>query len=274
MKPRTMLKGLRDDPAYDFTRSLKLVVRHFLLRMGLDQARAQINKMRGINTDHLALSNLPDIFTEIYKSGAWIEDPTQDSYSGLGSSSKATTALPSSLSELLRSIQCRRLVDLGCGDFNWMRHVEGEWEYIGIDVVEALIRRNQIRYGEAKRTFVVLDATSARLPKGDTVLCREVLFHLSFHNIFAVLDNIVHSRAKHLVATSDSSVWFNSDIKNGDFRPLNLSRPPFRFPTPISEIADDRVLNGRKLGLWRVDQIPRSWVTCPPHRGSNSTFGM
>jgi hypothetical protein len=55
--------------------------------------------------------------------------------------------------------------------------------------------------------------------------------------------------------TSDSDVWFNADINNGDYRPVNLAKAPFRLPRPERVLRDDAVttnrMRGRVLGVWR-----------------------
>jgi hypothetical protein len=43
----------------------------------------------------------------------------------------------------------KTLLDAGCGDFNWMRHVNLKLDqYIGIDVVPELICENQRQFGK------------------------------------------------------------------------------------------------------------------------------
>jgi hypothetical protein len=48
---------------------------------------------------------------------------------------------------------------------------------------------------------------------------------------------------------------FNSDIRTGDFRMLNLRRRPFGLPPPLLSVPDDRVTPCRTLGVWRTDAI-------------------
>ena len=80
----------------------------------------------------------------------------------------------------LREVGCRKLVDIGCGDFNWMRNVEGDFDYLGIDVVPQVIDANNVKYANDRRRFVRMDATRSAISPGEVALCREVLFHLSF----------------------------------------------------------------------------------------------
>jgi hypothetical protein len=243
---------------YSHARSLRAVGRHILFRTGLDGVRIRMNRLRGLQMGHLTTPGhgLAEVFSTIYRTGAWVEAADQDSLSGLGSTSAATRQLRGALAQTLRELDCRVLVDVGCGDFNWMREVEASWDYVGVDVVETVVARNAQLYGNARRRFVALDATREALPQGDVVLCREVLFHLSLASGLRVLRNIKASGARYLVATSDMDLWFNADIRDGDHRRLNLRMAPFRLPPPSRALADDSVSAGRVLGVWPCDQLP------------------
>jgi hypothetical protein len=77
-----------------------------------------------------------------------------------------------------------------------------------------------------------------------------VLFHLSLGSARRLLENIKAAGFKYVLLTSDTSIWFNSDIRNGDFRRINLLRYPFNLPVPQMEFADDKVSDGRVLAVW------------------------
>jgi hypothetical protein len=86
-------------------------------------------------------------------------------------------------------------------------------------------------------------------------ICREVLFHLSFKNALELLRNIRSAGFKYILLTSDSSIWFNSDIRDGDFRRINLLKSPFELPAPECELVDDQVSRGRVIGVWSGDAL-------------------
>ena len=158
------------------------------------------------------------------------------------------------LPKLVANLKCQRFLDVGCGDWNWMRNVDLPCEYIGIDIVPEIIAAN--RRGErAGISFDVVDSIVGPLPEADIALCREILFHLSFRDARATLAN-VRKAASWLIATTDTSIWFNSDIPTGDFRKINLQRHPYRFPKPQQIIIDDAVSKGRVLGLWKTADLP------------------
>jgi hypothetical protein len=154
------------------------------------------------------------------------------------------------------------LLDLPCGDFGWMHRVALSIEqYIGADIIAALIRHNNTLHGDAQRRFVVLDLTSDELPEADLLLCRDCLVHLSFSHIEQVLANLQANRIKYLLTTTFPETEHNEDAVTGDWRPLNLTAPPFSFPPPLTLInerctEDADGFSDKSLGLWRVEDVP------------------
>lgn len=235
---------------YDHKQSMKEVVRHVMFRSGMIEALDVFRNLRGRNTRHMRQGDMAQIFSQIYADKVWVGQQNQDSLSGLGSTARATEQLVDGLSSFLEQVGCRRLVDVGCGDFNWMRRVRGDFEYIGIDTVAELVEANNRNFADGRRKFVCLDATRSPIPSGDVAICREVLFHLSFEAGLHLLRNIKAAGFKYALLTTDRSVWFNSDIRNGDFRLLNLSRAPYTLPEPERVLLDDKVASHRMLGVW------------------------
>jgi hypothetical protein len=192
------------------------------------------------------------VFARIHARNGW-GDP--ESVSGRGSTLTRTEVVRRELPGLLAALGARSLLDAPCGDFNWMRAVDlGAVDYVGVDVVAALVERNRRRYGGAGRRFLRLDLTRDPLPTADAVLCRDCLIHLSLADGAAAIANIRQSGARHLLATTHESVRENVDNPTGGFRPLNLRLPPFRFPPPTTLVIEDPG-TGKCLGVWRLDAL-------------------
>lgn len=202
-----------------------------------------------------ANQSLEDVFSQVYARKLWIETSDQESLSGSGSTTLATATLVGRLSEVLADIGCTKLVDIGCGDFNWMRNVRGDFDYLGIDVVPQVIADNIRLHADHRHRFLCMDATREAIEPGDVAFCREVLFHLSYEDGFRLLRNIKAAGFRYVVLT-DETAAFNIDITSGGFRKLNLSRKPFRLPHPERELADDAVMPGRRLGIWPCTALP------------------
>ncbi len=232
----------------DRIQTLKEFVRHGMFHLGLFRCLNVLRRMRGVQVSEGSSHAAETRFKEIYDRGLWVRAEGQESLSGTGSSRTATAGLITSLMSGMRSLGCKTLLDVGCGDWNWMQHEKLPVDYIGVDVVESVIARNQQFSGPRVR-FEVCNAISQPVPAAHMALCREVLFHLSFADARLVLMNISRS-ARFLCATTDVDIRFNSDIPTGDFRPLNLLIPPFRLPKPQALIPDRAVRPGRFLGVW------------------------
>lgn len=115
----------------------------------------------------------------------------------------------------------------------------------------------QVTQKNPKCKFLKLDLTRDSLPRVDLVLCRDGLVHLS--NALAVrpLKNIKTSGSRYLLATTFPQLPANADIVSGDWRPMNLERPPFSLPSPIKFMLERKVPDhgDKGLALWRVDRL-------------------
>ena len=163
---------------------------------------------------------------------------------------------------LLHSLGTRRLLDVPCGDFNWMSQVDLTGiDYIGGDIVESIVEANRARYESGDRKFMRVDLTSGPLPDADVILCRDCLVHFSFVNIMAAFRTMRASGATYLLTTTFLDREANKDIVDGDWRPLNLVQPPFLLPPPQSAILEDCMEEGgayadKAIGVWRVSDLP------------------
>ena len=152
------------------------------------------------------------------------------------------------------------MLDVPCGDFNWMRLLDLRVDYFGADIVPQLIEMNQRKYSRPGRAFGLLDVVKDPLPRADLVFSRDLLVHLSERDIRSALENIFNSGAKYLVATTFTSRDKNVDIETGQWRTLNLQRPPFFFPPPI-RLINERCPEGgglwadKCLGVWKVSDL-------------------
>lgn len=194
-----------------------------------------------------------DRFAAVYADGSWIQSADQHSASGIGSEADATRQITEALPRIARQVGAKLVLDVGCGDWNWMKGVDLGCDYIGVDVASRVIASNKAFERPGIR-FEVLDAINDPLPVADLVLCREMLFHLSLEDGMRALGNIARS-ATWLLTTSDKAIWFNSDIRTGDFQNINLEMRPYRFPPQIEWIEDAAVRKSRGLGLWRTSDL-------------------
>lgn len=206
--------------------------------------------------------SLTERFTEMHQSNVW---GNKESVSGWGSTFEATSGFRDELSRLLTALRAKSVLDLPCGDFNWMKHVPlGNIQYVGADIVQALVIANQ-QYVTPSRTFIQLDITKDKLPKSDVIICRDCLVHLSFENIRRALNNIQASKSKYIVLTTFPNVKTNVDVEDGRWRPLNFEIEPFNFPKPLATIVEgcrdeDGAYADKSLFVWKVNSLEHSWI--------------
>ncbi len=192
-------------------------------------------------------------FTEHYARNYWRD---RESRSGRGSRLAETEAIRAALPTLCRQLGVRSLLDVPCGDFNWMHHVAlGGASYTGADIVTALAEANQRRYGQPGRCFVAMDLVRAAPGRFDLILCRDLMGHLPDRDVARCLRNLRRSGSTWLLATTFSGRRRNEDLEGRDWRPVNLQLPPFALPPPAALISEDCPEPGyedKSLGLWRL----------------------
>ncbi|MFH1758976.1 MAG: class I SAM-dependent methyltransferase [Patescibacteria group bacterium] len=198
------------------------------------------------------------IFSRIYHANSW---HGQYSRSGTGSDLTQTATIRKAVPVILKEIGAKTLLDAPCGDFHWMQRIQLNIEnYIGVDIVPALIKKNQQRYGDAHKIFLQLDIRNDVLPKADLIICRDCLVHLSLKDALAVINNFKKSDARYLLITTFPTLQKNRDIFTGLWRPLNLQLPPFHFSQPLKLINENCKENSgrytdKSLGLWNLEDI-------------------
>ena len=196
------------------------------------------------------------VFESIFSRNAW---GGTESASGDGSSMASTEAIRAATPEIIKEFKIRSVLDIPCGDFNWMRTLEIE-NYIGADIVLPMIESLRAKYPE--KHFEYLDVTSDLLPRADLVLCRDCLVHLPYADIFKAVNNIIDSGALYLLATTFPQHTKNEDPHDlGRWRQLNLQAAPFNFPTPAKMISENTTSN-KYLGLWETINLKRYGEIC------------
>lgn len=193
-------------------------------------------------------------FTEVYEQRLWL---SEESVSGSGSereSGQVRHALEV-LHRFTPELQIRSIADIPCGDFNWMPlflEQHPEVAYVGYDVVPALVAENRARF--PGRRFEVLDITRKVPAQADLILSKDLFNHLSFDDIWAALENMVASRPRFLLLTT------NKGFENLELEPtqahasrhLDLQAAPFLLPEPL--YGDHYLL------LWDSETVRRRLV--------------
>lgn len=203
------------------------------------------------------------IFRRMYRLNRWSSSET---VSGIGSDLEQTAVIRRELPDLLARHQIKTLVDAPCGDLFWLRQVEGMEldSYIGVDIVPELVHKLSSTQPMPNAEFRRLDVVSDPLPKADAVLCRDLLVHLNYQQIYRCLRNFRASGSTYLLVTTFPK-HANADIVSGRWRPVNLRGEPFAFPEPLEMIIEGNTQRNARLGigygdkslaLWRLEDLP------------------
>lgn len=200
-----------------------------------------------------------EVFTEIYKKNHWKDS---ESISGRGSTVKQTEFILNAITDIIRNYNIKRVTDIPCGDFNWMRNLDfTSIDYFGGDIVEALILKNISEFeNHSNIEFKVFDLISEVPPQSDLIIIRDCFVHFSFSDLYKALLNLKRSNSKYLLTTTFPLHKINFDIATGDWRTLNLNLSPFGFPAPTLLINEhykepSGIFKDKSLGLWEIEKL-------------------
>lgn len=196
-----------------------------------------------------------NVFGTIFNNKSWGDG---ESISGPGSSLHETRHLRRELPILLEEYNIKTILDLPCGDFNWMKEIDlSNYDYTGADIVSELIALNRSRFPNVN--FKIMNLLEDELPKVDLIICRDCLFHFPFDKIKKALANFKKSGSKYLLTTSHAWRTFPAkEIEFGDFRKINLQRDPINLPQPVDFIIEangEHMQQDRCMMLWKCEDL-------------------
>ena len=187
------------------------------------------------------------VFTSIFKSKHWVQKDEnlakEDiSISGLGSNinTKQFNNLCLGLVNFLDKYSVNSILDMPCGDFLWMNQIlkDKKLKYLGIDIVEDLIKKNKINYLNNNINFLTSDIANYTTDENfDLVFMRDFFIHISNEDIFKILNNISKMNIKYF-ASENYEIKKNLNTEIGKHRKINLQIEPFNLEMPIYSFKD------------------------------------
>lgn len=172
------------------------------------------------------------VFTHIYNHAVWGRNDEGVGFSGGGSLIINTRQYITRLTQFMKEHAITSVVDAGCGDWEFSRYID--WtgiDYIGYDVVNHIIQKNQQRFGAPNIQFVHANFVTEDLPEADLLLCKHVLQHLPNRDIITFLKQI--KKFKYCLITNEvypqTLTSDNPDIEIGSCHKVDLSKPPFNI---------------------------------------------
>ncbi|MFA5631198.1 MAG: methyltransferase domain-containing protein [Porticoccaceae bacterium] len=184
-------------------------------------------------------------FQEIYATNEWKHG------SGEGSLAEHNQGYIRFVESFFREHDIRSIVDLGCGDWQFSRHID--WQgasYLGMDIVPAVIEANRKHFSRPGVEFMLYDGNIADIPPADLLITKDVLQHWSHTAIHALLPALQQYR--HVLVTNcvnPHGPTLNDDIPDGGFRYLDLRLAPFHLPaTEVFSFTNRRSFINRLCG--------------------------
>ena len=134
------------------------------------------------------------------------------------------------------------------------------FRYHGVDVVDSIIRKSQIKYKHFSPRWQVtaMDISKESLPTGyDLIFSRDALQHLPLNIVVDTLENFSRTKgSKYLLIGSYFKENANSMIKIGEYFPVNLIKPPFNL-TMVMHVYDENVKHKKYLYLYDIPNYLR-----------------
>ena len=170
-----------------------------------------------------------EVFEQIYAAKVWGKG------SGEGSDIAYCGRYAEVLVKIIQDFRVGSVLDLGCGDWQhgFSRHIN--WagvNYLGIDVVAAVVERNQKEFGSEHIRFQHGNILDCEPPGADLILIKDVIQHWSNASVLRLLPKL-KAFGLALVTNdlfSSHRRTLNQDIPDADYRPIDVMAPPFNVP--------------------------------------------
>jgi hypothetical protein len=220
-----------------------------------------------------------DVFSQIYENYGF---GGTESRSGFGSTLSETKELREKIKALIQDKNIKSVIDIPCGDFNWMKEIVFSFEsYIGGDIVENAVKTNNEKYSNSKIKFINFDLINDVIPTSDLLIVRDIIGHLPLHDGKKIIENILNSNCKYLLSTTwakkTESGWSkcnpndvsreNEGVEYGRFYPVNLMESPFNLPEPEIYLEEDVYVdnfengNRKVLAFWDLSKIKNNEIS-------------
>ena len=187
------------------------------------------------------------IFTSIYKSAHWNQGENKlskefISVSGHGSNlnTEQYYNLISNFVNTLDIYKIKSILDMPCGDVLWIKEIfkKKDVNYLGVDIVENLIKSNIKLYENERVKFLNRDIVNFSIEKKfDLVFLRDFFIHINNSDIKKVINNIKKMNIKYFAFTN-YDIKKNNDVSTGKHRKVNLLLEPFNLGKPIYSFKD------------------------------------
>lgn len=193
-------------------------------------AQGAKGRANGSGIEQRPSDDAPDpfaVFDRIYRNGGW-----NGKGSGPGSAPAANREYIALLNRLItQKPGIESILDIGCGDWQIMRHVDlSRKRYLGVDVAASVVASNAREFGRDNIRFQVLNPYQDDIPEADLIIMKDVAQHLPAACVQKILERIASRCRYALIANDFTEQNVDRDIPVGGWRPINVLAPPFNLP--------------------------------------------
>ena len=164
--------------------------------------------------DNLTYNRMSEEFSRIYRDNFWVCG------SGLGSLPDRTEEYVKFLLDILKDKDITSVLDYGCGDWQFSRHIDWPVPYKGVDIVESVINNNKQKYEKEGICFEVV-GKNFEMPHADLIICKDVMQHLP-NQIVQDLFSEMKKRCRYLLITNDVISSATGDCEIGGWREYDI----------------------------------------------------
>ncbi|HEV3345293.1 MAG TPA: tetratricopeptide repeat protein, partial [Pirellulales bacterium] len=187
-------------------------------------------RVNGSGTEQRPAGDAQDafaVFDRIYRNGGWCGKG-----SGPGSAPDASKSYIGLLNRLVNQTpDIRSILDIGCGDWQIMCHVDlSRKRYLGVDVAASVVAANAREFGRENIRFQVLNPYLDDIPEADLIMMKDVAQHLPTAYVRKILERIAARCRYALIANDFTEHNVAREIPVGGWRPVNVLAPPFNLP--------------------------------------------
>ena len=224
--------------------------------------------------------NLSSIVTKTLSDAPEGKSQRGNSLSGPGSTAEETVGVRTVLPHLLALLGIRSILDVPCGDFNYMRDIlnapatPASISYRGMDIVTTLVQQLEATFGTRasnsttrhtrrhRISFGRFDLAEEYLWPADLVILRDILFHFDAARAQGVLRRVALSGCRFVLVTYFPSVdneraarKYRAGHGFKSYASWNLEGAPFAMPPPLLSIGQDGNRPDRVVGLWECASL-------------------
>lgn len=166
------------------------------------------------------------IFEDIYANKKWFNGI---SLSGDGGVLEYNRPYLDLLNKLIKQHNIKQILELGCGDFNLMKHFNFDGlKYFGYDIADNIIEQNNSNYRRPNVKFFCEDIRGIQLEREfDLVLIKDVFAHMDNSSCLQTMFMLKNYR--RILTTHDfgNEKQNNCDILTGGYRSIDINEFPF-----------------------------------------------